>query len=76
MVASSDRHYLLLADIHGAVLLPATQTQFDAAMHEPAPVPRLHAVALAWPETVGACNRHTLAVTSPYSHVIALFPRS
>lgn len=77
LVSSGERHYLLQADIHGAVLLPATKAQFDAATPGTTAVPRGYAAALGWPaqDIVGIGNVHTLALATPCSHVIALFPR-
>lgn len=77
LVRSADRHRLLVADRHGAVLLPASAAEFDAASSNQATAPPQHIAALGWPsESVAAvANERTLALSSPYTHAIAFFPR-
>lgn len=87
-VRSADRCSLLIADAFGAVLHPATLDEFDRA--DPGAsggdMPRARGtkvmlgggtVDLDLPKEglAIACNEHTVAVTSPYTHVIRLLPR-
>lgn len=78
VVRSAGRHFLLFVDIHGAVLMPADAATFEAASATKAAVPEAHLVALAWPkeQLISVADKHTLAVASPYTHTIALFPRA
>jgi hypothetical protein len=78
VVRSADRCFLLQADIHGAVLLPGGSTEFEAASGRSVPAPDRHLAALGWPrEGVAAvADAHTLALSSPLTHAIALFPRA
>jgi hypothetical protein len=77
-VRSAQRHHLLIADIHGAVLLPATAAEFDAAPATAVTAPSQHAVSLGWPreQLAAVTDTHTLALSSPCTHAIALFPRT
>jgi len=88
VVRSADRFSLLVADVHGAVLLPAVAGEFANAV----PVATGPAFALAGSRlTIGdraiaidlpadglvaTGNAHTVAVTSTYSHAIRLWPRA
>lgn len=78
VVRSVDRHFLLIADIHGAVLLPADEATFKAASARSAVLPAPHRAALGWPDDqlTAVADAHTLALSSPYTHAIALFPRT
>lgn len=85
-VKSGTRLSLLIADSFGAVLHSATQEEFEhAKTHQFARAITLNGTRL----TIGgrqidldlfanhitaACNAHTVAVTSPFTHVIRLFP--
>jgi hypothetical protein len=85
-VRSGDRHWLLVADACGAVLLPATAAEFDAAPAPAAPArARLHGTQLmikARPyeldlpaeALVLVESGPTAALTSPYTHAIRLWP--
>lgn len=77
MVRSADRHRLLLADRHGAVLLPASAAEFEAASTSQVTAPPQHVAALGWPRDslLAVADVHTLALSSPCTHAIALFPR-
>ncbi|KQZ79200.1 hypothetical protein ASD55_00305 [Rhodanobacter sp. Root561] len=77
MVRSADRHRLLLADRHGAVLLPASAAEFEAASTSQVTAPLQHVAALGWPRDslLAVADAHTLALSSPCTHAIALFPR-
>lgn len=86
LVRSGDRFSLLVADAYGAVLLPATAREYadaDPAIH--ARGARIAGtdivvgglrIASELPEDglSLAGNEHTVAVTSPYTHSIRLFP--
>lgn len=87
IVKSSDRYFLLVADCFGAVLLPATQAEFDGASHAATEgrSPKLSANTLIYANssvviplpTDGlelAWNEYTAAVTSPYSFAISVVP--
>jgi len=77
LVRSADRHFLLLGDRCGAVLLPASAEEFAAASIREVSAPEARVDALGWPEgCISAfANAHTLALASPCTHAIALFPR-
>lgn len=77
-VRSAQRHHLLIADIHGAVLLPASAAEFDAAPATAVTAPSQHTASLGWPreQLAAVADAHTLALSSPYTHAIALFPRA
>jgi hypothetical protein len=77
MVRSADRHRLLLADRHGAVLLPASAAEFEAASTSQVTPPPQHVAAPGWPRDslLAVADVHTLALSSPCTHAIALFPR-
>jgi len=77
LVRSADRHFLLLGDRYGAVLLPASADEFAAASTREVSAPEARGDALGWPQgSIRAfANVHTLALASPYTHAIALFPR-
>lgn len=78
VVCSADRYQHLVVDINGAVLLPASKEQFDAATTATAPAPTPLITARGWPHEGLACaaDAHTLAITTPFSHHVALFPRT
>lgn len=78
VVRSADRHYLLIADRHGAVLLPASAAEFEGASANSVTAPPQHVAALGWPaESLAAmASERTLALSSPFTHAIALFPRT
>lgn len=80
-----DRVHLLVADRHGAVFLPAGRAELATARGGSHPAVRLHRAEL----TIGAstvaldlppdglravCNGQTVAVSSPFTHAIRLFP--
>jgi hypothetical protein len=85
VVRSGQRHFLLVADTYGAVLHAALAEDFDSESG-----PARHGVAahgtrlsidgreialdLPAKGLVIACNEHTVAVTSPYTHAIRLWP--
>ena len=85
VVRIAERHYLLVADAYGAVLHSATAQEFEQAQTGmPADV-RLdgatvhigaRSIALDLPagDIALAANAHTLAITSPWTHVIRLLP--
>ena len=85
VVRSAERHYLLVADAHGAVLHSATAQEYEqAATGMPSSV-RLdgatvhigaRSIALDLPagDIALAANAHTLAITSPWTHAIRLLP--
>lgn len=87
-VRSADRFSLLIADVYGAVLLPATAEEFaQAAVATPDPSVILigshiaigdRRVDLDLPADglALAGNENTVAVTSPYTHAIRLLPRT
>jgi hypothetical protein len=88
LVRSADRFSLLVADIHGAVLLPATPDEYASAekatTYPPVQITRYQLligdrrIDTDLPEDGFAAvgNEHTIAVTSPYSHLIRLLPRA
>lgn len=85
-IRSGERYSLLIADLWGAVLHPASAEEFASQAHlENSPSVGLNGCRLALPgRNVELdlpedglrvfCNAHTAAVTSPYSHRIRLFP--
>ena len=78
LVRSAERHFLLLADRYGAVLLPASGAAFAAApVADGTKPPPAVVAALDWPVDAftAVCNAHTLAVCTPYSHHVAVLPR-
>ena len=87
VVASGERHFLLLADAYGAMLLAATREEFEAAGQGTAQLPvetrggqlffGRQALATDLPAAgLQVCaTASTLAVSSPYSHAIRLLPR-
>lgn len=86
-VASGDRSFHLLADAFGVALLPAAKGETIGASIEPirgGPTVKGRTLTsdgqrfnLDLPEDgiAVAANAHTLAVSSPYSYAIRLFPR-
>ena len=87
LVRSENRFSLLIADVHGAVLLPATESEFAQAAGDGSMRGLLSGSIL----TIGsrridvqlpqdglaiAGNDDTIAVTSPYTHAIRLVPRA
>lgn len=78
IVSAGERHYLLVADAHGAVLHGATADEFAQASGEVSAAIRDDARQLAPDLPAGAialaANAHTLAITSPYTHAIRLLP--
>lgn len=88
VLKSEARYYLLIADVFGAVFHAATEGDFTEAAidtdHEPVPRLKGATLSLAYKSvdldlpTDGlqlAFNAHTVAVTSPYTFAIRLFPR-
>jgi len=87
VVGSGGRFSLLHADVYGAVLQASTSEAYAAAAAAPAQGgPRIagstlrfaqEAIALDLPPEGLAlvCDAHTVAVTSPFTHAIRLFPR-
>jgi hypothetical protein len=90
VVRSADRYNFLIADVHGAVLLPGTADEFAQASAE-------IKGQLAHVKIIGSqldihgrrvdldlpaeglahvSNQHTVAVTSLYTHAIRLLPRT
>ncbi len=88
LVRSGDRYGLLVADVYGAVLLPATGDEYakaeSTAQYPPVQVAGRQLVIgnrridIDLPEDGMAAsgNQHTVAVTSPYTHLIRLLPRT
>ncbi len=83
VVRSGERCHALLADVHGAVLIGAETAEFEAAPAGASALPprAQHALDAAGAKlglpTEGlrfALSAHTLAVSSPYSHLIRLLP--
>jgi len=86
LVHGGERHHLLSADRHGAVLHAAAASEYDAApanaVHPAVRLDgeRLHIgarqVALDLPADGlrVVCNAHTVALTSPFTHTIRLLP--
>ncbi|XYJ12672.1 hypothetical protein ACSUZJ_12010 [Telluria sp. B2] len=87
VVESGERHFLLLADAYGAMLLTATPEEFAAADQD-AQQPGVEvasnmllvgrqAIAIDLPAAgLKACaTAATIAITSPYTHAIRLVPR-
>jgi hypothetical protein len=86
VIRSGDRDFLLYADAFGAVLLPAGPAEFDGARSPSAPahvvrdqelVVGRQRIMLNMPveELVVCATDATIAVTSPYTHVILLVAR-
>jgi len=86
LVRSGERDFVLHADAHGAVLLPAGAGEFDnAAVNTPLPhavegeelVVGRQRIAIALPaEGLALCaTASTIALSSPYSHAIQLVAR-
>lgn len=88
VLRSEARYYLLIADVFGAVFHAATETDFAGATigTDHGPVPRLKGATLFLADTPVdldlpadglqlAFNAHTVALTSPYTFAIRLFPR-
>ena len=76
LVKSAERYFLLVADLHGAVLHGASSDEFAAASggRWPAP-PHLDLAADLPPQQLNVIrNAHTVAVTSPFTHAIRLLP--
>lgn len=86
VVRSGERYYLLVADAYGAVLQPATALEFEQAVPPGALDATLSAgvldigtrrIVLDLPEAgLAVCTTaSTLAISSPYTHVIRLLAR-
>jgi hypothetical protein len=90
VVHSAGRYSLLVADVHGAVLLPSTADQYEAAaagtragpgaaqLSESRLVLAGRAIELDLPAQGLAIaeTEHTVALTSAYSHAIRVYPRA
>lgn len=83
-IRSAERHFLLVADIHGATLHAAEDGAFDGAEHDDdlalrsgSMIARDRGAALDLPSDGlrAIANADTIALTSPYSHAIRLLPR-
>ncbi len=87
IVDGRARHHLLVADRFGAVLQPADADDFLGAASAQGRHPEVQltgsslrvgarTIALDLPPDGlrAVCNRHTVAVTSPYTHAIRLLP--
>ena len=76
LVKSGERYFLLVADLHGAVLHAGSAEEFDAAAHAtwPAPMPLPIDIDLPLQQLTVVRNAHTRAVTSPFTHAIRLLP--
>ena len=86
-VKSADQYTLLIADVYGAVLVPAMVEEFTQFAQRPAansPAIKGSTIILDRREIVLdlpeegltlAWNEHTVAVSSPYTFSIRLFPR-
>ena len=86
VVRSGERHAWLAADAHGAVLLPATAAEFDAAASRTADAratlhgtvlrigSRDQAIDLPADGLSLACGRHAAVLASPWSHALHVVP--
>jgi hypothetical protein len=86
LVKSADRYRFLIADVYGAVLHQAGADEFERLPPFPGARSTLldgsrlrlrdREIALDLPDKglAATCNEHTVAITSPYTHAIALFP--
>ncbi len=86
-VRSADRYWLLVADAFGAILLPSDEDEYTQAMpHDTGNAPilqganlviggQLLALDLPAQGLTMAWNAHTVALGSPYTFSIRLFPR-
>ena len=76
LVKSAERYFLLVADVHGAVLHGASGNEFAATGGErwPAPPPFDLAADLPPQQLSVIRNAHTVALTSPFTHAIRLLP--
>lgn len=86
MVASGDRHFLLVADGYGAVLHRAARAEYDAAagcrfpaafaLADATLVIGVRRLPLDLPADglAACCNASAVAVTSPYTHAIRVAP--
>lgn len=76
-VRSADQYWRVVADIRGAVLLPASESLWAAAAPGTAAPSSGCGEALGWPRqtVVAATTTHTVALSTPCSHRIALFAR-
>lgn len=76
LVKSGERYFLLVADVHGAILHATSEDEFAAAAHASWPAPAPLSVDLDLPpqQLTVIRNAHTLAVTSPFTHAIRLLP--
>lgn len=76
LVKSGERYFLLVADVHGAVLHTSSGDEFAAAASAswPAPVPLSIDLDLPLQQLTVIRNAHTRAVTSPFTHAIRLLP--
>lgn len=91
VVKSGDRYNILIADAYGAIFLPSSETEFNAASqflsnNKKSTSPVLqgsfmtsgnHSLELTLPPSglEMAFNEHTIALTSPYSFAITLVPQ-
>lgn len=85
-VKSADRYFLLMADVYGAVLHGASQEEFEHGPVLTGPLAATvqdsnlltrrgkHSLNLPAKELVLTCNLHTVAVSSPYTYGISLYP--
>jgi hypothetical protein len=88
VVRSAERYSLLVADAYGAVLLPSTAAEYEAAdgsIRPPSATLNGDALALAGrrieldlPANGLAIveNEHSVALTSAYSHAVRVYPRA
>ncbi len=87
VIRSADRYALLIADVHGAVLLPATEQEFTHAKSGQCGSKvfldgarlnidgRIHDLDLPRENVALVSSGHTVVVSSPYSHTLTVFPR-
>lgn len=86
---SADRYFLLMADVYGAVLHPSSKDEFEHGAVLDITVGAAgvscqgnilqtrrgkHALNLPAKELALICNLHTVAVSSPYTYGISLYP--
>ncbi|MFZ2999872.1 MAG: hypothetical protein WA071_06065 [Undibacterium umbellatum] len=88
-VKSADRYFLLMADVYGAVLHPSSKDEFEHGSVLPSSAATVgvswqgntlqtrrgkHPLNLPAKELLLTCNLHTVAVSSPYTYGISLYP--
>ena len=76
LVNGGERYFLLVADLHGAVLHGASEAEFAAGGENRRTGPLRSDIALDLPpqQLSIIVNAHTLAVMSPFTHAFRLLP--